>query len=75
MQGTWIRSLVQGDSICLEVTKPRSHNYQRPCAPEPKLCNKRSYHNEHTHTHTHKLIYLDCYIFNLGCWMLYRKCY
>ena len=46
MQGTWVWSLVQEDSVCHRATKPVSRHYRSACALEPMLCNKRIHLNE-----------------------------
>ena len=55
-QGTWVQSLVLEDPTWWRTTKPMhlncwalesgSHNYWNLHALEPKLCNKKSHHNE-----------------------------
>ena len=43
MQGTPVRSLVQGNRTCLKATNPVCHDYWAH-ALEPVICNKRSHH-------------------------------
>ena len=38
VQGTWIQSLVQEDSICSRATKPRSHNFWACSLQLEKAC-------------------------------------
>ena len=35
VQGTWVHSLVQEDSICLRTTKPMFHNRRSHCNEKP----------------------------------------
>ena len=46
VQGTWVQSLVQEDSMCCRVTKLMLHNYWSLLTLESMLCSKRSHHNE-----------------------------
>ena len=45
MWGTWVRSLVREDFICLRATRPVCHKYWS-LVPRAALCNKRCHCNE-----------------------------
>ena len=44
--GNMVQSLFQEDPTCRRATEPTGHNYWKPHALEPVLCNKRSHHRE-----------------------------
>ena len=46
VQGMWVQSLVWEDATYHGTNKPFYHNYWRPSALEPELCNRKSQCNE-----------------------------
>ena len=62
VQGTWVRSLVWGDSMCCGASKPMCLNYSahmlqrmKPVCLEPMFCKQRSHPNEKPAHHNRRV--------------------